>query len=114
MIQSGKLKPIGLAGDKRNPALPNLPLLGEHPSLKGFEHTVWSALLASPRTPESVVTRLTEAMNEWIASPENLARITANASRRLDPMSVMQNAAFLKSEQEKYRRLARSLRIEPQ
>ena len=75
---------------------------------------MWSALLAPPRTPKPVVARLTAAVNEWVASSENLQRITQNASRRLDPMTRAQNAAFLRSEHEKFSRLARSLKLEPQ
>lgn len=60
-----------------------------------------------------MLSRLTAAADEWIASSENLERITANASRRLDPMNLEQNAAFLRREQDKYARLARALRIEP-
>jgi tripartite-type tricarboxylate transporter receptor subunit TctC len=59
-----------------------------------------------------VVARLNAAMNEWIASPENLARITSNASRRLDPMTVAQATAFLKAEHEKYNRVARMLKLQ--
>jgi tripartite-type tricarboxylate transporter receptor subunit TctC len=112
MIQTGKLKPIALAADRRNPALPNVPLVAEHPALKDFEYSLWSAVLAPPKTPDAVVARLNTAMNEWIASPENLARITSNASRKLDPMTVAQASAFLKSEHEKYTRVARTLKLQ--
>jgi tripartite-type tricarboxylate transporter receptor subunit TctC len=112
MIQTGKLRAIALAADKRNPALPNVPLVAEHPGLKDFEYSLWSALLAPPKTPDAVVARLNAAMNEWIASPENLARITSNASRRLDPMTVAQATAFLKAEHEKYNRVARMLKLQ--
>src|SRR4051812_12455441 len=98
MIQTGKLKALALAADKRNPALPNVPLVAEHPALKDFKYSLWSALLAPPKTPDPVMARLNAAMNEWIASSENLARITSNASRRLEPMNVAQATAFLKAE----------------
>lgn len=114
MMQKKLLKPLGLAGEKRHPALPEVATISEVPALKGFEHTAWAGLLAPPRTPQAVVTKLTAAANGWIASSENLERITANASRRLDPMNVEQNAAFLRREQDKYARLARALKIEPQ
>lgn len=114
MIQSGKVKAIALASSIRNPALPNVPLISDSSSIKSFDYALWAALLAPPGTPEPVVVRLTSAMNEWVSSPENLARITANASRRLDPMSPEQAAAFLKSEHYKFNRIARSLKLDPQ
>jgi tripartite-type tricarboxylate transporter receptor subunit TctC len=114
MIQSGKLKAIGLASDKRNPALPDVPTLNESRHLKNFEYSLWSAVLAPANTPEPVVARLTNAMNEWVSSPENATRIATNASRRLEPMSVQQAAAFLKSEHDKFNRVAKSLKLDPQ
>jgi tripartite-type tricarboxylate transporter receptor subunit TctC len=114
MIQAGKLKPIALASSMRNRALPDLQTISEGSSLKNFDYAVWAALLAPPGTPDDVVTRLTAAMNEWVVSQENLERITLNASRRLDPMTTEQAAAFLKSEHEKFNRVARSLKLDPQ
>ena len=53
-------------------------------------------------------------MNEWTTSEDNLARIKTNASRLLEPMSVEQADAFLKSEREKYIAIVRSLNLQPQ
>lgn len=114
MIQSGKMKAIGVASAKRNPALPNVPTLEESRGLKVFEYSLWSALLAPAATPDAVVARLNAAMNAWVGSPENADRIATNASRRLDEMSVPQTAAFLKSESEKYMRVAKTLKLDPQ
>jgi tripartite-type tricarboxylate transporter receptor subunit TctC len=114
MINSGRIKPIGLASSKRNPALPDVQTIGESRSLKNFDYSLWAALLAPPKTPDDVVARLTSSMNEWVVSPENLARITANASRRLDPMTTAQAADFLKTEYDKFNRIARSLKLDPQ
>jgi tripartite-type tricarboxylate transporter receptor subunit TctC len=58
-------------------------------------------LFAPPGTPDEVVARLNEAMKVWTTSEDNLTRIKTNASRRLEPMSVDQAEAFLKSEHEK-------------
>ena len=47
-------------------------------------------------------------------SEDNLARIKMNASRRVEPMSVDQADAFLKSERDKYIVIVRSLNLQPQ
>ena len=114
LIQSGKVKAIALASEQRNPALPDVPTIGESTRIRNFEYSIWSALFAPPGTPEPIADRLTEALNEWISSPENLARINLNASRRLEPMSTAQAAAFFKSEQEKFSATIRSLQLDQQ
>lgn len=114
LIQSGKIKAIAVTSEKRNSALPDVPTISESTRVKDFEYSIWSALFAPPNTPEPIAARLTEALNEWVASPENLARINLNASRRLEPMSAAQAAAFLKREQEKFSAIIRSLKLDPQ
>ena len=114
LIQSGKVKAVALASEKRNPALPDVPTISESTRIRNFEYSIWSALFAPPGTPEPIADRLTEALNEWISSPENLARINLNASRRLEPMSATQAAAFFKTEQEKFRTIIRSLKLDQQ
>lgn len=111
MIKAGRLKPIAIASPLRNPALPDVPTIAESARLATFDHSVWSALFAPQRTPDAVVDRLNAAMNEWISSPENLQRITENASRRLAPMTPAQATSFLKIENDKLTRIAKSLKL---
>lgn len=114
LIQSGKVKAIAVASEKRNPGLADVPTVNESPRIKNFEYSIWSALFAPPNTPEPIVARLNAALNDWTTSPDNLARINLNASRRTDPMSLNQAVAFFKGEQEKFNAVARSLKLELQ
>ena len=114
LIQGGQVKALAIASAKRNPALPDVPTIDETAWGRNFEYSIWSALFAPPGTPDEVVARLNVAMNEWIKSEDNLARIKTNASRQVDPMSVDQADAFLKSERDKYIAIVRSLNLQPQ
>ncbi len=114
LIQSGKVKAIAIASNKRSDVLPDVPTISESGKVGKFEYSIWSALFAPPNTPEPIVTRLSDAMGEWATSPENVARIKLNGSRAMEPMSPAQAAAFFKSEQEKFSGMARSLKLELQ
>ena len=114
MIQTGKIKALGVAGRNRNPAFPNVPLVSDAKGLAGFEHNLWVGILAPAQTPQAVVQRWTDAMNDWIVSPENKARMAANAGGRVDPMTPAQADAFLRSEGDKFSRLARALKLTAQ
>ena len=114
LIQTGQVKALAVTSANRNPALPDVPTIGESAWGKKFEYSLWSALFAPPGTPDEVVTRLNDAMNEWTTSEDNLARIQRDASRRLEPMSVDQAEAFLKSERDKYIAMVRALDLQPQ
>lgn len=114
LIQSGKVKAIAIASDKRSPVLPDVPTIGESAKIGNFEYSIWSALFSPPNTPEPIVARLREALNAWPSSPENVERIRANGSRAMEPMNATQLAAFFRSEQEKFGTIARSLKLESQ
>lgn len=114
MFQNGKLRPIGLAAPARNPAIPDLPTINESQFVNNFEHALWVGIFAQAKTPVEVVERMTTAMNAWVVSPENKARMEASASGRLDPMTPAQADAFLRREAEKVARIASALKLEPQ
>jgi len=67
-IQAGTLLPIGIAGDKRDAVLPNVPTLAE----QGYANTDaanWYALLAPAKTPKAVIDKLNKAMDAALADP---------------------------------------------
>ena len=114
LVKSGSVKALAIASSKRNPILPEVPAFSEHSGLSDFEYGLWSGILAPPDAPEPVVIRLTEALGNWLRSSEYHERTATNGSRVVEPMTVAANDQFLKNEKEKYSRLARSLKIEPQ
>ena len=111
MVQTGRIKAIAVAGVKRNPVLPEVSLMNENAQFKNFELSIWAALFAPARTPDAVVARLSKAMDEWLNSAENLERTKAAGANKLDSMTPQQASTFLRSENEKYIGIAKSLKL---
>ncbi|MGJ7497344.1 Bug family tripartite tricarboxylate transporter substrate binding protein [Variovorax sp. RT4R15] len=111
MIQTGRIKAIAIASAKRHALLPDLATLGEHTRFKNFEFGIWTGLFAPARAPDAVVARLTKAFHEWNDSPEFLALTTAQGLRKLDSMTPQQAATFLRSENEKFTNIAKTLNL---
>jgi tripartite-type tricarboxylate transporter receptor subunit TctC len=68
-IQAGTLLPIGIAGDKRDAVLPNVPTLAE----QGYPNTDaanWYALLAPAKTPPAVIAKLNKEVDAALADPQ--------------------------------------------
>ncbi len=63
-IESGLVVPLAVTSGKRSPLYPNVPSLGEHPDLKGYDLSGWFALMAPKGTPEPVVAKLKAALKE--------------------------------------------------
>ena len=58
LIESGKVRAIGVSSKKRSPSLPNVPAVAETPGLAGFESDLWYGLLAPAKTPAAIVDKL--------------------------------------------------------
>jgi tripartite-type tricarboxylate transporter receptor subunit TctC len=62
LIKAGKLRALAVMGNKRNPALPDVPTIAE----VGFPRLVaedWAGLLVKSRTPADVIARLNRTVN---------------------------------------------------
>ncbi|TFY99872.1 Bug family tripartite tricarboxylate transporter substrate binding protein [Ramlibacter rhizophilus] len=66
-IKAGKVRPLGISSEKRNPLLPEVPTLAEQ-GIKGAEVQSWQAVAAPKGTPAEVKSKLhaaiVSAMNE--------------------------------------------------
>jgi tripartite-type tricarboxylate transporter receptor subunit TctC len=75
-LDSGKLRAIGVSGDKRMAALPKVPTLVEQ-GLKdeAYRVTGWLAVAAPGATPQPIIDRLASEIQKAIRSPEVNERI---------------------------------------
>lgn len=67
-IQAGKLRAIATSGNKRSPALPQLPTLDEG-GVKGFDYAPWYGYFAPKGTPAPVIAKLHGAINKALQDP---------------------------------------------
>lgn len=67
-VQAGKLRALGVAGQKRTSLMPDLPTFGDA-GLKGYDASLWYSLLAPAKTPAPVVQQLNEAMATALKDP---------------------------------------------
>lgn len=68
-VDTGKLRPIAQTGKERHPRLPDLTTVGEFTNTD-FHVTSWFSLAAPAGTPDDVVNKLNEAINETLKDPE--------------------------------------------
>ena len=67
-IKAGKLRALASWGDKRHPALPEVPTLKE----LGIDNEfyIWAGLFAPAGTPEAIIRQLREAVRQAVADPQ--------------------------------------------
>jgi len=68
LVRGGQLRLLGVATERRMPALPEVPTIAE--TLPGFASAAWFAVAAPPKTPPDVVNKISADIAEAIRSPE--------------------------------------------
>jgi tripartite-type tricarboxylate transporter receptor subunit TctC len=74
--KAGKVRLIGVASEKRLPALPELPTFLEQ-GVKGFVASTWAGMLAPANTPAPVVKRLADEIAAIVRLDDVRARLEA-------------------------------------
>lgn len=103
-FQDRSLRPLVVGTATRVPELPNVPTVAE--TIPGYVHAEWFAVLAPPKTPVEIVEKLSQAIAETLKLPD-----VAKRDFHLTPVgsSPAETAAFIKSEDERWRKLSISL-----
>ncbi len=112
LLRAGKLKALAYAGDKRSPAMPDLPTLQES-GVKDYVLYYWVAGYAPKGTPPDVVTRLNEAIVKGVSS-DVVTRVYNQAW--LEPFTTTPEglAKFQRDETEKWGRVIKAAGIQPE
>jgi tripartite-type tricarboxylate transporter receptor subunit TctC len=76
LVRSGKLRGLGLSGDKRVADLPNVPTFGEL-HLDDINWMAFFGLVAPKDTPDIIVKRLNDALIKVLAMPEMRGKLAA-------------------------------------
>ncbi|WP_294771333.1 tripartite tricarboxylate transporter substrate binding protein [uncultured Rhodoferax sp.] len=61
-VKGGKLRAIGIAGEKRSAAMPDLPTLAEQ-GISNVNMSQWYAMFAPAKTPKAIIDRLNKEIN---------------------------------------------------
>lgn len=74
--KAGKVRMLGVTGDRRLPAVPEVPTLIEQ-GFDGITSSSWAGMLAPAATPRDIVKRMSEEVGRIIRSDEIRARLDA-------------------------------------
>jgi len=104
-LGNGKLKLLGLGGEKRFPEYPDVPTISE--ALPGFFAKVWQGMVAPPGTPDAITNKLSVSINDALKMPDVAERLdkwymtpVGSTPRDMD--------RFLKAERERWGNVIRA------
>ena len=74
--KAGKVRLIGVASDRRLPAIPDVPTFIEQ-GFTGFTGSTWAGMLAPAATPKDIIKRMSDEVSKIIRSEETRIKLDA-------------------------------------
>ena len=105
LVKGGQLRLLAVATQSRMASLPEVPTLAE--TLAGFESAAWYAVVAPPRTPPQIVSKLNADMNEALRAPEMAAHLAEWSAEAIGG-TPQQTAAYMRAEVERWNKVIKA------
>ena len=110
-VRAGNVRALGLSSPGESPAAPEIPPLGRTPGLAGFDLTQWFGIFVPAATPEPIVKELQLDVAKVLSIPE-VRRALEDQGAVPSGMPTAEFEAFVRSEREKFGRIAKGLSIQ--
>lgn len=111
LVESGKLKVLGITSPTRDPNLPKLPTIAE--TVKGYSAIGWFGFVAPAGTPAGVVKKLNEEINRAIQLPD-VQKTMANLGLIPATGTPEEFGRLIKADNEKFAKLVKDIGYQPQ
>lgn len=105
--KDGKLRILAVSTARRSRLAPEVPTISEAAGLPGFDHAGGLGLVARAGTPQVAIDRMSAAIAKAVAMPEVVARFAAVGLEPLTDNSPGKLAERMRSDMEKYMRVAK-------
>ena len=104
-IREGRIRALAISSTRRSPLLPDVPTLDEL-GVKGYEAATFTGIFAPSGTPRPVVEKLAAALRKAMSRDDVRERYRAMGVDVME-MSQPDFAAYVRSDYEKWRKVAR-------
>jgi tripartite-type tricarboxylate transporter receptor subunit TctC len=111
-IDSGKLRALGVTSAGRVAGMEAIPTIAEQ-GLKDYEALQWFAFFAPKGTPKPIIAKIQQEMAKGLHAPKIKQQLAIQGAEP-GGNTPAEFAEFLRKESEKWARVAKAARIEPQ
>jgi tripartite-type tricarboxylate transporter receptor subunit TctC len=108
-VNTGKLKPLAVAGPKRSPLLPQVTTLAEQ-GIANVDVSQWYALFAPAKTPKPVIEQLNRALNATLADKQVIKKLEEHGGE-VETSTPEQLRTRVEQELVKWRRVVQQAKI---
>lgn len=100
LVKDGKLRALAVTGDKRSPAVPDIPTVAES-GVPGYSAVGWIGAVAPAGTPPEIINKLNAAFVAALKNPEISAKLLSQAAEPVGNTPA-EFSAFIKAETQKW------------
>jgi tripartite-type tricarboxylate transporter receptor subunit TctC len=111
-VRSGRLKALGVGGEKRAPQLPDVPTISEA-GLPGFRSMGWNGLMMPKGTPAAIVAKVEDKLAA-IASMPSVREMITRSGGEPAPLNAEQFGKFMREDFERFGIAAKAAGIKPE
>lgn len=108
-VKGGKLRAVGVAGEKRSGLMPDVPTLKEQ-GITGVDVSQWYAIFAPAKTPTPVIEHLNKVLNQVLADKEVVQRLEGHGAE-VSTMTPAQLRTHLQQEQVKWKKVVQAAKL---
>jgi len=108
-VKGGKMKAVGVAGDKRSALMPDVPTLKEQ-GIAGVDVSQWYAIFAPAKTPKPVIDLLNKTLNQVLADKSVVQRLEEHGAE-VSTMSPDQLGKFVQQEQVRWKKVVQAAKL---
>jgi tripartite-type tricarboxylate transporter receptor subunit TctC len=111
-VEAGRLRVIGVTGERRAAALPQAPTIAES-GLPAYHITGWHGILGPPGLPREIVNTLNTTVAKILATPE-VKQLWNTLAMEIVPNTPEQFRERLRFDYERYGKLIKAIGLKPQ
>jgi tripartite-type tricarboxylate transporter receptor subunit TctC len=108
-VQQGKVRAIAVSTRERFPPLPDLPTV-EQGGIKGFDGSSWQGVVMPANTPRDMVSKVNAELAKMLKAPDMKEKILQQGGIA-SGNSPEEFAAFIKSETDKWAKVAKAAKV---
>jgi len=113
-VKAGKVRALGLAGNKRSPIFPDLPTVAEAGGMPGYDPSIFNGIAAPAGTPRDVLVTLQREIAKTVKQPEIRDRFQALGVDLTASDSPEQFTEFLHQQTARMSKIVRDAGIKPE
>lgn len=108
-VKSGKLRAMGVAGNKRSALLPDVPTLKEQ-GISDVDVSQWYAIFAPAKTPKAVIDQINKALNAVLTDKAVEKRLEDHGAD-VETSTPEQLKTFVQQEQVKWKKVVDAAKL---